>query len=47
MACVLGASVRDKLFGAQDPVGGSIRLGALSCEAALAFASGSPMYRSV
>ncbi|MBI3042582.1 MAG: ABC transporter permease [Betaproteobacteria bacterium] len=31
MACVLGASVRDKLFGAQDPVGSAIRLGALSC----------------
>jgi putative ABC transport system permease protein len=32
MACVLGASVRDKLFGAQDPVGATIRLGALACE---------------
>ena len=32
MACVLGASVREKLFGAQDPVGATIRLGALACE---------------
>jgi putative ABC transport system permease protein len=32
MVCVLGATVRDKLFGAQDPLGASIRLGPLSCE---------------
>jgi putative ABC transport system permease protein len=32
MACVLGTTVREKLFGAQDPVGGAIRLGALSCQ---------------
>jgi putative ABC transport system permease protein len=32
MACVLGATVRGKLFGAQDPVDAAIRLGALSCQ---------------
>jgi putative ABC transport system permease protein len=32
MACLLGATVVQKLFGAQDPLGSSIRLGALSCE---------------
>jgi putative ABC transport system permease protein len=31
MACILGATVRQKLFGAQDPLDASIRLGALSC----------------
>ncbi|MCJ7824226.1 MAG: ABC transporter permease, partial [Anaerolineales bacterium] len=29
--CILGATVRDKLFGAQDMLGTSIRLGKLSC----------------
>ncbi|MCC6608109.1 MAG: ABC transporter permease [Burkholderiales bacterium] len=32
MVCVIGATVRQKLFGAQDPLGASIRLGGLSCE---------------
>jgi putative ABC transport system permease protein len=32
MTCVLGATVRQRLFGAQDPLGASIRLGALSCQ---------------
>jgi putative ABC transport system permease protein len=31
-ACVLGATVRRELFGAQDPLGESIRLGRVSCE---------------
>ncbi|HEY4637067.1 MAG TPA: ABC transporter permease, partial [Burkholderiales bacterium] len=31
MACILGASVRRKLFGAQDPLEASIRLGTLAC----------------
>jgi len=31
MACVLGATVREKLFAVQDPVDSAIRLGALSC----------------
>jgi putative ABC transport system permease protein len=31
MACILGATVRQKLFGAQEPLDASIRLGALSC----------------
>jgi putative ABC transport system permease protein len=31
MACILGATVRQKLFGAQDPLESSIRLGALAC----------------
>jgi putative ABC transport system permease protein len=31
MACIVGATVRDKLFGAQDPLDASIRLGALAC----------------
>jgi putative ABC transport system permease protein len=30
--CLLGATVRKQLFGAQDPVGSRIRLGAVSCE---------------
>jgi putative ABC transport system permease protein len=30
--CLLGATVRTQLFGAQDPLGSRIRLGALSCE---------------
>jgi putative ABC transport system permease protein len=30
--CVIGQTVRDKLFGAQDPIGSSIRLNKLSCE---------------
>ncbi len=32
MACILGSTVRQKLFGAQDPLDMSIRLGALSCQ---------------
>jgi len=32
MACIVGATVRQKLFGAQDPLGASIRLGGLACE---------------
>ncbi|MGB0129870.1 MAG: ABC transporter permease [Rhodocyclaceae bacterium] len=32
MACVLGSTVKDKLFGAQEPLGSTIRLGQLSCE---------------
>ncbi|OGA56202.1 MAG: multidrug ABC transporter substrate-binding protein [Betaproteobacteria bacterium RIFCSPLOWO2_12_FULL_62_58] len=32
MACILGATVRQKLFGAQDPLDATIRLGALSCQ---------------
>jgi putative ABC transport system permease protein len=32
MACVLGATVRQKLFGAQEALGASIRLGALACQ---------------
>jgi len=31
MACILGATVRTKLYGAQDPLGTPIRLGGLSC----------------
>ena len=31
MACIIGATVREKLFGAQDPLDASIRLGALAC----------------
>ncbi|MFO1349288.1 MAG: ABC transporter permease [Gammaproteobacteria bacterium] len=31
-ACVIGATVRRELFGAQDPVGGKLRLNKLSCE---------------
>jgi putative ABC transport system permease protein len=31
MACILGASARRKLFGAQDPLEASIRLGTLAC----------------
>jgi len=31
MSCILGATVRDKLFGAQDPIDAEIRLGPLSC----------------
>jgi putative ABC transport system permease protein len=30
--CILGATVRKELFGAQDPIGSRIRLGAVSCE---------------
>jgi putative ABC transport system permease protein len=30
--CILGTIVRDALFGPQDPLGASIRLGKLSCE---------------
>jgi putative ABC transport system permease protein len=30
--CLLGATVRKQLFGAQDPVGSRIRLGAVSCD---------------
>jgi putative ABC transport system permease protein len=30
--CVLGATVRQELFGGQDPVGARVRLGTLSCE---------------
>lgn len=29
--CILGATVRDKLFGGQNPIGATIRLGKLSC----------------
>ncbi len=29
--CVLGATVRRELFGAQDPLGASVRVGAVSC----------------
>jgi len=32
MACLLGATVRQKLFGTQDPLDTTIRLGALSCQ---------------
>jgi putative ABC transport system permease protein len=32
MVCILGATPRQKLFGAQDPLAASIRLGGLSCE---------------
>lgn len=31
MGCILGDTVRQKLFGAQDPLNATIRLGALSC----------------
>ena len=31
MACIIGATVRGKLFGANDPLDASIRLGALAC----------------
>ena len=31
MACIIGATVKQKLYGAQDPLGTPIRLGALSC----------------
>ncbi|MGD8827032.1 MAG: ABC transporter permease [Myxococcales bacterium] len=30
--CILGATVRRELFGSQDPIGGKIRLGKLSCQ---------------
>jgi putative ABC transport system permease protein len=30
--CVIGETVRNKLFGAQDPIGSRIRLQKLSCE---------------
>ncbi len=29
--CVIGQTVREKLFGSQDPIGSSIRLGKVSC----------------
>ena len=29
--CLLGATVREELFGAQDPLGQRMRLGKLSC----------------
>jgi putative ABC transport system permease protein len=32
MACILGATVRDKLFARSDPLDASIRLGALACQ---------------
>ena len=32
MACILGATVRDKLFARSDPVDATIRLGALACQ---------------
>ena len=31
-ACIIGETVRDKLFGRGDPIGRSIRVGKLSCE---------------
>jgi len=31
LACILGATVREELFGLQDPVGASMRLGTASC----------------
>jgi len=30
--CVLGATVRDKLFGGRDPIGENVRIGSLSCQ---------------
>jgi putative ABC transport system permease protein len=32
LVCVIGKTVRENLFGGQDPLGASIRLGKLSCE---------------
>jgi len=32
MVCVIGATIRDKLFGYQDPVGATIRLGTVACQ---------------
>jgi putative ABC transport system permease protein len=32
MACILGRTVRDKLFGAHDPLEATLRVGALSCQ---------------
>jgi putative ABC transport system permease protein len=32
MSCILGATVRHRLFGAQDPLGAPMRLGTLSCQ---------------
>jgi putative ABC transport system permease protein len=32
MACIIGATVRDKLFGRRDPLDAQIRLNALSCQ---------------
>ena len=32
MACILGATVRDKLFARSDPLDATIRLGALACQ---------------
>lgn len=31
-ACIIGQTVRDKLFGRADPLGASIRVGSVSCE---------------
>ncbi len=31
VVCILGATVRDQLFGSQDPIGASIRIGRMSC----------------
>jgi putative ABC transport system permease protein len=31
LVCILGATVREEIFGAQDPIGESLRLGRLSC----------------
>ncbi|HUD50716.1 ABC transporter permease, partial [Parvibaculum sp.] len=30
--CLIGATVRDKLFGLQDPLGARLRMGSISCE---------------
>ncbi|MEO0603665.1 MAG: ABC transporter permease [Myxococcota bacterium] len=30
--CILGATVHDALFGGQDPIGASVRLGSVSCD---------------
>ena len=32
LVCVLGATVREKLFGLQDPIGATIRMGSVSCK---------------
>ncbi len=32
LVCILGATVREELFGMHDPLGASIRLGTLSCQ---------------
>ncbi len=31
-ACIIGATVRDKLYGQSDPIGRSLRVGTVSCE---------------